>query len=74
MPKAGVILSQADKEKFRKAHDEVLQENKAFQAIVDQAIQGLSGTQRQKAWGEAVNKLVRENEAYKAAIQAKTGR
>jgi len=74
MPKSGVTLSDTDIKKLRKVHKEIVDANKTFKAAVAEATRGLRGNDRQKAWGQAINKLIRENQAFKEALRARIAR
>ena len=71
MPKSTNPLTQKQLEKARDIHKEVLDENTTLRKIVDDAIAGKRGSERQKAWGRAVNIIFRRNTLYRDAVRAK---
>ncbi len=70
MPKAGTNLTPNDVKKVRKIHKDVLDKNQALKKDIDDAVKGLRGRERQKAWGRAINRLIRRNELYRTSVRA----
>jgi hypothetical protein len=71
MPKAGTNLTPDDIKKVRKVHNDVLDKNTALKATITDELKGLKGKKRSKAWGRAINKLIRNNDLYRLAVRAK---
>lgn len=71
MPKAGTSLTPNDVKKVRKIHKDVLAKNQVLKKEIGDAVKGLKGRERQKAWGRAINKLIRTNELYRMSIRAR---
>ena len=71
MPKSTNPLTQAQLDSARLIHKEVLDENKTLKKIVDDAIANKRGSDRQKAWGKAVNIIFQRNALYRNAVKAK---
>jgi hypothetical protein len=71
MPKAGPSLPKELVRKIRDVHKQVIKTNSAFKDFVSAQTKGLTGNQRQTAWGKAITSLVRRNPIYKEAVRAK---
>jgi hypothetical protein len=71
MPKSTNSLTEAQVKKAREIHKQVLDENTTLRRIVEDAIAGTRGEERQKAWGKAVRIILRRNALYRAAVRDK---
>lgn len=69
MGKSGTSLPPETINIFREVFDKVLQANRDFKAIVDAAGSGKTGKNKQKARLKAINRLIRRNEGFRAAVR-----